>query len=289
MTPEALAQEVSSLFSLPEAALRVNELVDDPSASTRDIAAVIRLDAGLAAAVLKLANSAFYGMPSRVDSVDQAIALIGQNALRDLVLATSVVSTFKGIPGELVDMQTFWDNSTTCGVIARNLGQLCGVRESERLFLAGLLHGVGRLVFFARRPEQYREVLQVKDRGEAALVAAERRVFGFGYAELGAALLRLWGLPEMLGTVVAHHLEPGAAPAYRKETAILHVANDMAASLTPKVMSERQAGEYTPAFDEAAFASLGLDSGVLPGVMQSALLQAFEILDIVNPRAALIY
>lgn len=285
MTPQQLVQDVEHLFSLPDVAIRINELIDDPDATTKDLVDVVQLDAGIAATVLRLANSAWYGLPAKVDSISRAITLIGMKALRDLVLSTSVITTFKGISPEFVDMMDFWDNSVTCGVVSRNLAKKCGLRECERMFLAGLLHKVGRLVFYASRPVQYRQVLLEKDHGEAAVIEAERAVFGFTYAELGAALLRAWRLPESLDELIAHQLRPAEAPHYPREAAIVHVAADIAFHMSPDIKARFELGEYTLTFDEAAWQGLGLERGVLTEIMQTSLVQSFELLEIVNPRA----
>lgn len=285
MTPQQLVQDVEHLFSLPDVAIRINELIDQPDTSIKDLVEVVQLDAGISTTVLRLANSAWYGLPSKVDSISRAITLIGMKALRDLVLSTSVITTFKGISAEFVDMMDFWDNSVTCGVVSRNLALKCGVRESERMFLAGLLHKVGRLVFYASRPVQYRQVLQEKDYGEAAVIEAERAVFGFTYAELGAALMRAWRLPESLDELIAHQLRPGEAPHYPREAAIVHVAADIAFHMSPDIKSRFELGEYNLTFDEAAWQGLGLERSMLTEIMQTSLIQSFELLEIVNPRA----
>ncbi len=285
MSPQQLVQEVEHLFSLPDVAIRLNELIDQPDTSTKELVDVVQLDAGIAATVLRLANSAWYGLPSRVDTISRAITLIGTKALRDLVMSTSVITTFKGISSEFVDMMDFWDNSVTCGVVTRNLAMKCGVRESERMFLAGLLHKVGRLVFYSSRPVQYRQVLMDKDMGEVAVVEAERATFGFTYAELGGALLRAWRVPEALDEVIAHQLAPFEAPYYQKEAAIVHMATDMAYHMSPDIKARFQLGDYNLTFDEEVWASLGLERELLAEIMQNSLIQSFELLEIVNPRA----
>ena len=284
MTPQQLVQEVEHLFSLPDVAVRLNELIDQPDTSTKQLVDVVQLDAGIAATVLRLANSAWYGLPSRVDTISRAITLIGLKALRDLVLSTSVITTFKGISSEFVDMMDFWDNSVTCGVVTRNLAQRCGVKESERMFLAGLLHKVGRLVFYISRPVQYRQVLMDKDMGEPAVVEAEHQVFGFSHAELGGALLRHWRVPEALDEVIAYQLNPFEAPYYQKEASILHMAADMAFHMAPDIKARDELGEYNLTFDEDVWASLGQPRESIAEIMQSSLIQSFELLEIVNPR-----
>lgn len=288
MTPQELVQEVGALFSLPDAALRLNELMDDPRASLQDMAEVIQRDAGLAAAVLRMANSAYYGLPTKVGSVSLALNLIGQRALRNIVLSVSVTRAFKGLPADLVDMQAFWENSTACGTLARALARRARIANADDLFLAGLLHASGRLVFYARRPVHYREILKGGTTAQQ-LAAEERRVFGFDHAELGAALLAAWRLPPLLVTAVAYQLKPMQAPAFIREVAALHVAQDIAACSAPQLKTLKPLEGDLPALDPAVWGRLGLDPASLPVIRQEALLEAVEILEIINPRATLIY
>jgi HD-like signal output (HDOD) protein len=284
MSPQALVQEVTHLFTLPDVAIRLNEMIEQPGVTTRELEEVVQLDAGLTTVVLKLANSAWYGLPSRVETVGQAITLVGHRKLRDLVLAASVITTFNGIPEDLVDMLDFWDNSVTCGVIARNLAQRCRSREADRLFLGGLLHKVGRLAFYAARPVQYRQVLMAQDGGEAAVVAAETRVFGFSYAALGAALLKAWRVPEIYRIQVEFHLDPLLAPEYVKEAAMVHVASELAAHMAPDIKARQRLSEALPEIDPLIWQTLSLDQVILAEVQQESLIQAFELLEIINPR-----
>jgi HD-like signal output (HDOD) protein len=288
MTPQELVQEVGSLFTLPDAALRLNELMQDPQATLQDLAEVIQMDAGLAAAVLRMANSAYYGLPAKVGSIAMAINLIGQRALRNLVFSVSVTRAFKGLPSDLVDMQAFWENSTACATIARALARRARIADADDLFLAGLLHTTGRLVFYARRPVHYRELLTAGVTAQQ-LAAEERRVFGFDHTELGAALLAAWRLPPLIVTAVAYQLKPMQAPAFIREVAVLHVAQDMAAGTAPQLKTDQSLPNDRPAFDPAVETRLGLEAATLAEVRQEALLGAVEILEIINPRATLIY
>lgn len=284
MTPKVLVQEVSTLFSLPDVVVRLNDLIDAGDTSIRELAEVVELDSGLTTAVLKLANSSWYGLPSRVDTVSSALMLIGQKALRDLALSASIVRTFRGIPGSLLDMHAFWDNSITCGAIARQLGRVCNVHEEERLFIAGLLLGVGKLVFLARRPEQYREVLAAAPQGDAAMVDLERHLFGFDHAELGAELLKDWKLPEVLQFLVGSHLSPLLAKAWQKEAAIAFAASDISARVAPAIHSRQAMIDYEPEFKPEIWQRLGVEPTAIAGIIAASMVQTFEVLQIVNPR-----
>ena len=289
MTPQTLAQEAGTLFSLPQAALRVNELLRHPEHTARELAEVVELDTGLTARVLRLANSPLFGHAGRIEKISSAIVMIGERSLRDLVMVTSVTQAFKGIPEEFADMSSFWDNSATCGVVARLLAERLGIQEGERLFVAGMLHGIGRLVFYSRQPERYREVLKARSDGEAAVVEAERRAFGFSYADLGAALMRTWHMPEFFQVVIGHQLDTTGAEPYRKEATILHLALDMAESLAPSIKAGEAPATWPAAGDPVAAEYLGLEAEALESIRFDALAQAFEVIEIINPGATTIY
>ncbi|MEW5769067.1 MAG: HDOD domain-containing protein [Pseudomonadota bacterium] len=291
MTPESLAAEVSSLFTLPELALRACAVMDAPAATAHDLIEVIELDANLAARVLRLANSALYGQRGRVDTLSQAIALIGHKAVRDLVLATSAARAFHDIPAEFVDMDTFWDNSTTCAVFARLTAHYLRMRDAETLFLAGLLHSVGRLVFYARRPAEYREVLRLTQDEGLDLNAGERKVFGFDHSALGAALLQGWQLPERLHTAVRCQLDPTAAPAdYARDVAVVHLAAAQASNIAPCLKTRQEPTQFIP--DSAALRSmqwLELTPAALQEIRLETLAASLEVIEIINPGTSIIY
>lgn len=289
-SPQSLAGEVSSLFTLPDMVMRAVAVMDSPTGTAQELVEVIELDAGLAATVLKLANSALYGHLGKVETLSHAVAMIGHKALKDLVLATSAVRAFKDIPAGFVDMDTFWDNSITCGVLAKLIARQARLAESETLFIAGLLHGVGRLVFYAQRPSEYRQVLELVQGGENDLTAAERQVFGFDYADLGAALLEAWKLPEKLQVAVGYHQHPATAPGYPKEVAVVHLANRITATLAPCLKTQVEPGQYTPdATATAALETLGIAPGDLDEIRLDALAASLEVIEIIHPGATTIF
>lgn len=288
MTPESLVQDTHTLFSLPDIAFRVNELIDKPNTRLSDLAEVILCDPGLSARLLRLINSAYYGLSKPVDTVSQAIHLIGQRELRDLVIATSAVNLFKGLPSEQVNMEMFWFHSIACGIAARELARRCRLPEGERLFLAGLLHSVGKLVFYSQCPNQYRDVLQRVEQEGMDAVVAERQIFGFTYADLSAELLKSWRFPERLWVAVAHQLEPTKASNYWLEAVIVHAAVYVANSLQPSAnITPLTIGSPDILVSLADMLALSPESLVaLPAEIN---LQVIEIFEIVQPGATLIY
>lgn len=223
--PEDLVAGIIELSSPPEIYTRITRLLDDPSSTSSDIASVLEKDPGLTARLLKIVNSAYYRSPSEIETVSRAITIVGNRELRNLVFATAVLEMFNGIPNDLISMNTFWEDSLRCAVISQVLASHHHQKnEVEPIFVAGLLHEIGHLIIYHKLPELAREALLRYMHGGLDLHRAEREVFGFDYAAVGAALLRAWKLPPMLEQVVEYHIEPESVPDFPLETAIVHLA-----------------------------------------------------------------
>jgi len=289
MDAQSLVAGITDLASLPGACLRVMELADDPKASAGDLAEVIAHDPGLAARLLKLVNSAYYGRPAPVDSLDVAVRICGTDALRSLALATGAVSAFKDIPNDLVDMGAFWNASVHCGLLARALGRIARLAQPERLFAAGLLHAVGQIVMYNRLPTESRAVLDVLRQDLHARAEAERRIFGYTYAEVSGALLGSWGLPASLVEPVACHLAPAAATAHPQDAALLAIAREVTLLVEPGIKTEAREARPAPAIDAAVWSQSRLVPSVLPSALEQVDAQWFEVIDILNPGGSLAY
>lgn len=225
ITPENLVRNNIQLVSLPEVCMQVQTMADDPNAGAEDLGRLIRQDTALTTKLLRLVNSAFYGFPSKVETVNRAVSLVGIAELRNITLAASAAEIFADIPGDLMDMVSFWRHSVFTGLVARKLAADCHVLHNERLFTAGLLHDVGRLLIFMRLPEQAHEILAVERADHNDLCTLERAVLSFDHAEAGAALLEFWKLPPSLCAAVRYHHAPQQANDAELEAAILHLAN----------------------------------------------------------------
>ena len=284
-TALALAQEVKTrkLFSLPDIVIRLNTLLEQPSVTNIQVGELLMSDPALAARTLKVANSALYSLPSKVETISTAIALLGLDRIRNLVFTTCVADAFKDIPAEWVDMDRFWLNSVGCGVFARSLAFRRRIFDAEPLFMAGLLHKVGRLVFYCCRPDEYRQVLLSKDEGEAAMIREEVRVFGFSHALLGAELLKLWHLPERLHAIVAHYPQPLSSIDYQTESAIVNIASELSPIIEPGVSLAELISEESITVNPEIWGFLGLADETLPAVIQDAWVQTFDILHVIRP------
>lgn len=228
-----LAQElvayIDRLATLPDVYLKIRAALDDPDVSIPEVADVITTDPSLTAALLRLANSAFYGYARKVESINRAVSLIGLEQVHDLVLATSVTALFAGIRPQRMDMARFWRDSLRRGLLAREVARLVRGMSPERLFVAGLLADAGHLVMYVAVPDLMAMVLDTPLQDDDTLPDVERRIIGCDFAEVGAALAARWQLPVSFGVLIGAQLQPPSAGEYAASAALLNLVSAAAA------------------------------------------------------------
>lgn len=276
MTPDKIAAKTAGLTSLPRAYHRIDEMLGDPRYGPADIGKVIRHEPALTARLLRMVNSAYFGLATRIDSVPLAISVLGTRALHELVLATSVASAFARIDTRLVDVADFWHHSVYCGIMARLLSKRLRIAESEQIFVAGLLHDIGELAIYHQLPEQAEKILAQLGDSSVPLYQVERDVLGFTHAAVGEALFQHWGLPAVFCEVAAHHHTPSLSQHYRDESWIVHVADALSAKVEPghKVAQDH---EGFPAFEPATPPRVELTAALAEELAIDADLQAIEV------------
>ncbi|NNJ90419.1 MAG: HDOD domain-containing protein [Gammaproteobacteria bacterium] len=225
-----LVKKSSGIYALPEIHNRLTRKLEDPSASNAQIADIVQLDAGLSASLLKIVNSAFYGFPSSISTISQAISIIGRTELADLVLGQSAMNVFSHLKISKKALNDHWHHSLLCGLVAR---QMAGTVENceqspESLFVAGLLHDIGKLVIWNELPDQSSQLIKNTGGASTDYLEAEQSEFGFGHTEVGAQLLNNWKLPEMLIAAARHHHSPHSAENFKQACQIVFIANEIA-------------------------------------------------------------
>ena len=284
MTPEleSLIAKSVTLASLPEAVTRTQALINSPDSSATEIGDSLSHDPALTARLLRIVNSPYYGFAAQIETVSRAITLIGTLELLDLVLAASVVRLFDDIPQELVTMDEFWEHSLYTAVMARTLAQRGRAPDTERYFIAGLIHDIGELVLFSKRPAQSAEVLRRAQAKPNERLAAERQVFGFTHGQVGAELARAWNLPPSLVTAIQYHHTPDDADAFQLEAAIVHCADTVGRSAKSAV-PERTA---VTGLSAAAWDRLGIPLDHIASLIDQADTQFADVRDAILPGGA---
>lgn len=264
LSVEHMVEDVSTIHSLPLFYSQLSEAIDHPRSSIGDIAKIISEDQGLTARILKLANSPLFGYFSKIDTITQAVTIIGVLQVRDLALALSVMDVFKGIPEDLVNMEQFWKHSIATGLAARILATSQRESNLERFFVAGILHDIGRLVMYVKVPEICLQLLEECRATGTLLHRAERERFGFDHAEVGYALLKRWKIPPRVAEPVGTHHDSRKGDQYPREGSILHFADVIAHAL-----QIGNSGEiFVPELDGEVWERLQISTYYLPTLVK---------------------
>lgn len=224
---DLLLDEVVTLPSMPEALVRITELINDPDSQMTDIAHAIATEPAIALKTLRIVNSAYYGLGQEVKTVEHAVVLLGMKVIKNLVLTATVFQAIEGAA------ERFLKHSIGCGIAMRTLAQTESLRarfeSPEEAFLYGLLHDIGKVILAEYLPDECERVNErARDEG-LAWHEAERAVIGVDHAELGARLAMKWKLDSaMVAAIEAHHDIQRAPGEYRSHAAALAVANYLA-------------------------------------------------------------
>lgn len=263
--PDLMALADLELPSPPHVYLALQTALADRHKTTADIADIVSADPSLATRLLKLVNSPLYAAGRKVDSILRAVSLVGTEQITLLAAAMSVMTHFRDIPPELMDLPAFWQHSLSTGVLARLLADRAGVRDREYHFLGGLLHDIGRLVLFQAMPELSRQALLKAKSKQMYLYYAEQDEIGYDHSTIGSVLFRKWELPPALRLTVLYHHIPEISEQVR-ENAVVHLADVMSHALGLGLSGEF----FLPPLSEQAWDSLGLKPSDLVAVADAA-------------------
>jgi HD-like signal output (HDOD) protein len=223
-TPEELVSQTTELVSLPDIYVRVKAVIYDPNSTMTDVSDVLSYDPAICARMLKVANSAFFGAPSKVETIKAAIRLLGTQQVHDLVLAATISKSFPDIPDNLISMEDFWVNSVRCGLLAKLLAEQCKSTDTERFFVGSLLHDMGHLIMYQTVPEESQEALITARQNNQPLYRVERDIVGCDYGQVGSQLMQSWNFPESWIQAVRYQNEPAEARDFAFEAAIMHLS-----------------------------------------------------------------
>ena len=252
MIPANIVEKVNDLPTLPTLFHEVSKVADDPRRSYSDIARIIERDQVITAKILKLINSAFYGMPKNITTVERSITLLGLDAIKNLILSASVIGSFES-QGELKGL---WLHALATAVAAKIIGQHIKYRDIEELFICGLLHDIGKVVQHQLYPD---EVKIIRERCRADRMhywEAEKEFFDDGHARIGDALLSQWKLPEKIQSMARLHHRPHTDYKFALEITIVYLANNLAKR---NFLGDSWNGGAIPKVEDIHLRIIGLD------------------------------
>lgn len=263
MKLDSLIRQIGSLPTLPSVIVQVTEKVNNPKTSALDLARTILEDQALTARLLRLVNSPFYGFPRRIATVTEAVTVLGFQPVRNLLFTASVVDLL--VTDETPDFSPtgLWEHSVATAVAAGLLARYARHEDREEVFVAGLLHDVGKLVLFHFAPKEFLHALQAARSEDIAIRAAEQRVFGFTHDQAGRLLAEHWKLPVRLSEAIGYHHRPDLAQVGKREAAIVHAADILARALGLGSGGD----DAVPALEQDSWRLLALPGTVLEPLM----------------------
>jgi HD-like signal output (HDOD) protein len=215
--PQVLVREaikrVTALATLPEVTAKIISTVEDPRSSAGTLHKIISHDPALVTRIMKVVNSAFYGLPGQIGSVERAIVLLGLNAVKNLAVAASLGQLFRGL--KLCDgfvAKDLWTHCIGVGVTARELARAAKLPYADEAFLAGMIHDIGIVVELQSWPEQLQEVCGKVQKQGGEFCASEQEILGLNHQLLGQALAEQWKFPKVCQHVAGFHHHPADAP-----------------------------------------------------------------------------
>ncbi|MBU0481372.1 MAG: HDOD domain-containing protein [Proteobacteria bacterium] len=212
-------REIKNLPTLPGIVAKLSKMAEDPDTSTEQMGKVISKDHILAAKLLKLVNSAFYGFPQRISSLDSAIILLGFNVIKSLIISASIFEFMEEQDIEL------WEHSLGCAVVCSVLAKRLGIKDPEEISTAGLIHDIGKVAIKMELPDEYERIGNMVTAQGISRFEGERELLGLDHAEAGGWLARSWNLPQKLVEPISTHHDPRTAKDEQTASAIVHVGD----------------------------------------------------------------
>ena len=259
-----LVERVQGLPTLPSMLNSINQMILNPSTSPKEVAQVISSDPALTAKVLRVVNSSFYGFTNRITTITHAIVILGFNTVKSIALSSTIFDVFRRTvkPGDF-DRTEFWKHSIGCGAAAKVLGRRLNYPMIEELFIAGLLHDVGKIVLDQFLPDKFLEVLNLVRKKDILIAEAELQVLGATHADVGAWLFEKWNLSKGLIETTRCHHNPALAAENAKFAEIIHLSD----ILVRAIRFGNGGDNKIPAISESAWKSMGLQESEMDDLL----------------------
>ncbi len=280
MEARKIAAAIKSFPGMPGTAVKLLGLIDDPAMRVSQIEEILRQDPGLTANVLRLANSAYFGIPSKIGSIRQAVILLGLKRLIQMVIAACVSAIMdKPVPGYDLAPGELWRHSIAVSVAAEGLVKELKVEAAEEIFTAALLHDVGKLVLGEFVKDDFKKIENAVSEW-VSFEEAETMVLGTNHAEVGAQILTRWSLPVEIVNAVQWHHKPEASDQISTMLDIVHVANFM--SIMIGIGIGRDGLQHQPS--AAVSERLGLTPAHLEKVASQTMQWVTELSEVIGPN-----
>ena len=229
---EEITDNLSDISTLPDVVAKLTQLIADPDTTASDINEALSRDPGLSAKILRIVNSSFYGFSRRIATITSAVVILGFSQVRNLALSAFVFDNFASVGNRYgFDLRAFWKHSLGVAFFASHLARRVDARLEEDAFICGLLHDLGKCVMAQKAPSDLAKVMELVAGENILFLAAEKRALSYDHAQLGAAVVERWNLPQVLVEVIREHHDPLTSMNNVLLTSIVNAADIFARSL----------------------------------------------------------
>ncbi|MFH1021231.1 MAG: HDOD domain-containing protein [Pseudomonadota bacterium] len=267
-------KKINGLPTISAVANEINVRDRNDSLTAKSLGEIITRDPALTATVLKLANSAYYGMAREITSTERAVTILGFDTIKNLALAISVFQVFKNQEGQLLDLKGLWYHSLGVGLAAKHLARhspalACDKTLPEQAFICGILHDIGKIAFAQKLPAEMAEILEQTRSGTIFQHEIEKNILGFNHQKAGQAMADAWNFPADYQTVIRLHHAPSAAtigdnPKIAALVMAVYLGNKIAKALHLGESTDPHMAKATP--DDLR--NLGINKQELPEIVQ---------------------
>ncbi len=222
---------VHNVPTVPQIIMEVSNLIEDPKTSASRLGKMISNDQGLVTKILTIANSPLHGIPRRVATIDFAIVVLGFNQVKNIVMALSMMETFKVLGNRKFDQKKYWVHSILTAAAAKRIADDLGYQTSGEVFTAGLLHDLGIPIIYKFFNKEYKDIVNDVSETDISYLEAEEKYLGITHQDIGRYLIDRWNLPVSIADVILYHHQPSLAKNNRELTALVHLADNMTRQL----------------------------------------------------------
>ena len=260
-------ENITDLPTLPVVVARITSQIANPSTNAADIGRLIEQDQALTGKVLRLVNSAYYGFPKQIKSIQHAVVILGFNKVKPIIITASVFGAFRGRKPGGLDLRRFWQHSLATAITAKVAAEQIGVPHvAEEAFIGGLLHDIGKVVMDQYQPNIYAPIVKyAKDKG-ILLIEAEKEVMGLTHATIGEWMMEKWRLPPSIVHMVSDHHSPTTTSERRELITAIHLGDIFA-----RALGVGYGGDFRmPEIDPIVVSNYNIDAGFLDKAVERA-------------------
>ncbi len=228
----AIFEKIEAIPTLPVVVEKLNTVIYKPQTNAKEVAKILSLDPALSSRILRIVNSAFYGLPNRITSITHAIIMLGFNTIKNIAISSSVLDVFKKQVTDFDILKEIWKHSIGVASSAKVIAKHMGLIVVDEFFMAGLLHDIGYIALYAYQYQKFLEFIEKCNSSTESTTTIERSIFGYDHQEIGGYLFEKWNMPKMLEESASFHHIPLLAREHNFTVNIICVADNISKALS---------------------------------------------------------